>query len=277
MGLRRQGLKSLAATFAAVKPSASSLIETSSPDKENLSSLEHEPLEFKKSTSQPLELPSISKPKIDPPARGSDMRVDRSAFSRANKIYQSFTAGVDRSNSYFGGDLGIKRRRDDERIDKVEQDRILNIIEQEESSDEEEDSSDEDSAVEQTSRDLAAADNQGKVDSDSLCSGSDILNRSLGSDAPCEDKACDPENFLRYVSEKYGSNLDVLQVVDKNERSFKQVAEKMIQQTRQLEVPVEIADLNTAKRGTSNNRSKLMEMKLFKKISDRFFGESEVA
>ena len=51
----------------------------------------------------------------------------------------------------------------------------------------------------------------------------------------------------------------------------------MIQQTRQLEVPVEIADLNTAKRGTSNNRSKLMEMKLFKKISDRFFGESEVA
>ena len=79
------------------------------------------------------------------------------------------------------------------------------------------------------------------------------------------------------MSEKYGSNLDVLQVVDKNERSFKQVAEKMIQQTRQLEVPVEIADLNTAKRGTTNSRSKLMEMKLFKKISDRFFGESEVA
>ena len=88
MGLRRQGLKSLAATFAAIKPSANSLIETSSADKENLSALEQEPLDFKKSASQPLELPTISKPKIDPPpARGSDMRVDRSAFSRANKIY----------------------------------------------------------------------------------------------------------------------------------------------------------------------------------------------
>ena len=39
----------------------------------------------------------------------------------------------------------------------------------------------------------------------------------------------DAENYLRYASEKYNVKHDILEIVDKNERSFKQVAEKMIQ------------------------------------------------
>ena len=62
-------------------------------------------------------------------------------------------------------------------------------------------------------------------DNDSFCSDIDIHNRSLQSDC---GEAAEPENFLRYASEKYNGRLDILEIVDKNERSFKQVAEKMI-------------------------------------------------
>ena len=46
----------------------------------------------------------------------------------------------------------------------------------------------------------------------------------------------DAENYLRYASEKYNAKLDILEIIDKNERSFKQVAEKMITQSSQLEI-----------------------------------------
>lgn len=49
-------------------------------------------------------------------------------------------------------------------------------------------------------------------------------------------EAVDPENYLRYASEKYNSKLDTHEIVDKNERSFKQVAERMIQQSSYFEV-----------------------------------------
>ena len=58
------------------------------------------------------------------------------------------------------------------------------------------------------------------------------MNRSLQSE--CGDPL-DPENYLRYASDKYNTRLDILEIIDKNERSFKQVAEKMIQQSSQLE------------------------------------------
>jgi hypothetical protein len=53
-----------------------------------------------------------------------------------------------------------------------------------------------------------------------------LLNKSLGSD---DDIAVDQNNFLRYASEKESMKQDLIDIVDKNERSFKQVAEKMIE------------------------------------------------
>ena len=60
------------------------------------------------------------------------------AMSRATKIYQSFTAGLNSSNtdkSLFAaggfGDMGRRSRRrdDDEKIDEDEKQRIMKIIE----------------------------------------------------------------------------------------------------------------------------------------------------
>lgn len=58
----------------------------------------------------------------------------------------------------------------------------------------------------------------------------DLLNRSLESDNDGSG-AIDAQNFLRYTSDKLNQKFDVLETVDKNERSFKLVAEKMIQQS----------------------------------------------
>lgn len=40
------------------------------------------------------------------------------------------------------------------------------------------------------------------------------------------------------MSEKYDFKNDVLEIIDRNERSFKIDAEKMIQKSSQLEVPI---------------------------------------
>ena len=53
------------------------------------------------------------------------------------------------------------------------------------------------------------------------------MNRSLDQNDCGEPMVA--ENYLRYASEKYNAKLDILEIIDKNERSFKQVAEKMIQ------------------------------------------------
>ena len=110
----------------------------------------------------------------------------------------------------------------------------MRIIEQEESSDDDDDSSDEDdSQVEQNSDSQGSKDDKGAGSSegDSFGSDNDILNRSLESASQKDEEtvASEPENFLRFVSEKYNADLDILKIIDKNERSFKQVAEKMIQ------------------------------------------------
>lgn len=120
--------------------------------------------------------------------------------------------------------------KDDDVISEDEKQRILRVIEQEEDSSDEQDSSDEDnedSQAEQNSRGIAK---EADEDDSFCCSDNDIMNRSLESASLSElnNQVHDPENFLRYVSDKFNANLDVLQIVDKNERSFKQVAEKMI-------------------------------------------------
>jgi hypothetical protein len=51
-----------------------------------------------------------------------------------------------------------------------------------------------------------------------MVSEEDLLNRSLQSDG---DDAVDPTNFLRYASDKINQKFDLLEIVDKNERSFK--------------------------------------------------------
>jgi hypothetical protein len=85
----------------------------------------------------------------------------------------------------------------EERIDEDEKSRILNQIVQESSGD---DSSDE------------------QESSHSMISEEDLLNHSLESDG---EPVIDEENFLKYVT----TRPSVLETIDKNERSFKQVAE----------------------------------------------------
>jgi len=56
-------------------------------------------------------------------------------------------------------------------------------------------------------------------------SDQDLLNRSLESET---EEVISVNNYLRYASDKVNAKFDLLEVIDKNERSFKQVAEKMI-------------------------------------------------
>lgn len=106
-----------------------------------------------------------------------------------------------------------------------EKKRIMREIEQEDSSDEDDDSE----GIDETSDGQIVPKKDNKADAsenDSFCSDNDILNRSLQSDC---GEAVLAENYLRYASDKYNTKLDILGIIDKNERSFKQVAEKMIQ------------------------------------------------
>lgn len=65
-------------------------------------------------------------------------------------------------------------------------------------------------------------------DSNSIIS-EDIANRSLDSVQTPTNQIIDTQNYLKYVSDRYSTTNDPLEVVDKNERSFKRVAEKLIQ------------------------------------------------
>ena len=157
-----------------------------------------------------------------------------------------------------------KNEEDPEKMSEDEEKRILRMIDLEGSSDEDgESDEDEDNSAGKGQNQEAK---QAGSDNDSFCSDNDILNRSLQSD--CGDPV-DAENYLRYASEKYNAKHDILEIVDKNERSFKQVAEKMIQQSSQLEQNQEAMQ--------GQPQRKLMHMKVFKKIADRFHGDVQVA
>jgi hypothetical protein len=45
------------------------------------------------------------------------------------------------------------------------------------------------------------------------------------------------DNYLPYISDRYESKNDILEEIDRNERSFKIIAEKMIQKSSQLDLP----------------------------------------
>jgi len=46
----------------------------------------------------------------------------------------------------------------------------------------------------------------------------------------------DQNNYLPYISDKFDQKHDILEEIDKNERSFKIIAEKMIAKSSQLDV-----------------------------------------
>ena len=124
---------------------------------------------------------------------------------------------------------------------------------------------------------------QGEVDgkgseSGSWCSDTDIMNRSLQSDGA---EALDSVNYLRYASDKFNQKLDMLEIVDKNERSFKQVAERMINLSSQLVSPAgedgAVGASGTIDGNAGGPTRRLMHTKLFKKIADRFHGDIKIA
>ena len=86
-----------------------------------------------------------------------------------------------------------------------------------------EDSSEEDEAQDDDDEDIdedSGDDKKKKQGSeDSFVSDEDFLNRSLQSDG--ESSVVNPINFLRYASGKENLKQDLLDIVDKNERSFK--------------------------------------------------------
>lgn len=114
-------------------------------------------------------------------------------------------------------------------------------------------------------------------DSGSFCSDIDILNKDLSED--CEDSALDSSNYLRYVSEKHAQKFNILEIVDKNERSFKQVAERMIQQSSQLEVQDEpiVPPPGMNQDNQYQQTRRLTLDKTFKNIADRFHGDVQIA
>lgn len=191
MGIRRN-LKNVAATFVADKGPKKGLLGSETTESSN-----------KKSDSKNDDFPAFKEKDIgttEITRQAIDVRPNRStAVSRATKIYQSFTAGLNRSSTdktlFSGtnfGDLGrsSRRREDNERIDEDEKNKILKIIEQEESSDDDEDdtSSEEDGSREDDSsssdpdngkREKKRDGGRSAMDMDSLYSDNDILNRSL--------------------------------------------------------------------------------------------------
>ena len=57
------------------------------------------------------------------------------------------------------------------------------------------------------------------------------MNVSMYSEASELASYVDKENYLPFISDKYAFKNDVLEVIDRNERSFKIIAEKMIQKS----------------------------------------------
>ena len=114
------------------------------------------------------------------------------------------------------GDGAGEANDDPTKMSEDEKKRIMRMIEQEDSSDEDQDLSEDEKSSGQG--DVIKEGKGGNAsDNDSFCSDNDIFNRSLQSD--CGD-AVEAENYLRYASEEYGRKLDILDIIDKNERSF---------------------------------------------------------
>jgi hypothetical protein len=87
---------------------------------------------------------------------------------------------------------------------------------------------------------------------------------------------------LPFVSERFEQKNDILEEIDRNERSFKIVAEKMIQKSSMLDNLV-VDDLYRQNSGGNMSQSmpqssgrRLMHFKQFDKVSNRFHGDVKV-
>jgi WD40 repeat protein len=89
----------------------------------------------------------------------------------------------------------------------------------------------------------------------------------------------DPNNYLPYISDRYDFKHDILEEIDRNERSFKMVAEKMIQKSSLLEVKCDDnSNINgSVEVGTQGSQRRLMHFKLYDKIAHRFHGDAKVS
>jgi hypothetical protein len=65
----------------------------------------------------------------------------------------------------------------------------------------------------------------------------DLANKSIDSGPSELQEIVDPNNYLPFISDRFELRNDVLEEIDRNERSFKIIAEKMIQKSSQLELP----------------------------------------
>ena len=92
--------------------------------------------------------------------------------------------------------------------------------------DSDESSSDERSKDESSQESDSRGKNHEKDSSDD--SIQDLTNKSIDSGPSELQEVVDPQNYLPYISDKFDLKNDVLEVIDRNERSFKIVAEKMI-------------------------------------------------
>ena len=115
--------------------------------------------------------------------------------------------------------MGMDRKKklkvvDDLHMSAEENARILRKIEQEESD-----------------VDYSKSDSSSETDIVAKSSSvSDQFLLNICGEFPTEDVICST-NYLRFVSDKVSAKFDFLQVIDKNERQFKQVAENMITQS----------------------------------------------
>ena len=170
-----------------------------------------------------------------------------------------------------------KEKSNDELSEGAEA-RLLRMIEQESDSDDEEGTEEEaseesqDEHIKDKKQKATKEVEEGKQGSEngSINSEEDILNRSLHDDG---DEAIVSANYLRYASDKFSQKQDLLEIVDKNERSFKQVAEKMITQSSQLLTSIQEDILE----GDDAPKRRLMSMAQFKRIAERFHGDVKVA
>lgn len=137
-------------------------------------------------------------------------------------------------------------------MSKVNKDLYLEQIVQEKS--------DEDSSSESDSSSEESESQKG-----SMFDGSSIFNKSLNSNEDESTKPLDPQNYL-YFTCPSKQKQSVLDTVDKNERSFKLIADKMIEKASQLQLNQQVSE-----------HKSLMTQRLYSQIAEKFHGDSNIA
>ena len=112
----------------------------------------------------------------------------------------------------------VKEFNEDDEISEGERKRILDEIDLDSDDDEDEDD-------ESSQESVPVEDKKDSISDDSI---QDLTNKSIDSGPSELQDVVDTLNYLPFISEKHEVKTDVLEVIDRNERSFKMVAEKMI-------------------------------------------------